>query len=179
MVMVMTALSIVISVVILDLHHHEPNRPVPDWLRRIVFGILSRLMFIDTPYKNEPTSSFFRQKKKNLVKKRMKSSIEGDHESEDINRPKNNSLNDDCLEISLLMKKKFYLFEEILLHLREITAKMRKNIKREQLNEEWKMVAKIIDRFLLLIFLLAIIGLTLSILYIYPKLNHAFDHHVG
>lgn len=176
MVMVMTALSIVISVVILELHHHEPNRPVPNWLRRIVFGVLSKLMFIETPYKNESTSIFFPKRVKNVARKGLKIDIEEIRMFEDVKRQQNCSFIDESLEIAKQLRGKQHVFEEILQHLKEITTKMKKNIKREKLNEEWKMLAKIIDRFLLLIFLLAIIGLTLSILYIYPKLNNAFDH---
>ena len=74
----------------------------------------------------------------------------------------------DDLESVMAPKKKKPLFEEILQHLRDITTKMKRNIRREQIKEEWKMVAKVIDRFLLIIFLLAIIILTSTILYIYP-----------
>ncbi len=47
---------------------------------------------------------------------------------------------------------------------------MKRNIRREEIKEEWKAVAKIVDRFLLIIFVIAIITLTLTILYIYPTL---------
>ena len=84
-------------------------------------------------------------------------------------------LYDDLDSVLVPSKKKKPLFDEILQHLRDITAKMKRNIKREAIQEEWKMVAKVIDRCLLIIFLIAIITLTLSILYIYPivavKLN--------
>ena len=40
MVMVMTVISILISVIVLDLHWHEPTSPVPRWLRRLAFGFM-------------------------------------------------------------------------------------------------------------------------------------------
>ncbi len=46
---------------------------------------------------------------------------------------------------------------------------MRRNIKREEIKEEWKAVAKIVDRFLLIIFVIAIVTLTVVILYVYPE----------
>ncbi len=80
----------------------------------------------------------------------------------------------DDLEAVMAPKKKKPLFEEILQHLRDITGKMKRNIKRDQIKEEWKMVAKIVDRFLLIIFMLAIVSLTVTILYLYPVLATHF-----
>ena len=79
----------------------------------------------------------------------------------------------DDLEAVMAPRKKRPLFDEILQHLRDITTKMKRNIKRDQVKEEWKMVAKIVDRFLLIIFMLAIIMLTVTILYIYPVMASA------
>ncbi len=84
----------------------------------------------------------------------------------------------DDLEAVMAPKKKKPLFEEILQHLREITTKMKRNIKRDQVKEEWKMVAKIVDRFLLIIFMLAIVSLTVTILYLYPVLATHFAEQV-
>jgi nicotinic acetylcholine receptor len=88
----------------------------------------------------------------------------------------------DELECIMAPRKRRPLLDEILQHLRDITSKMKRNIRREQIKEEWKMLAKIIDRFLLVMFLIAITGLTVSILYIYPRLatsdeDWALDHN--
>ncbi len=48
MVMVMTVISILISVVVLDLHWHEPSSPVPKWLRRLAFGFMVRTISLQT-----------------------------------------------------------------------------------------------------------------------------------
>ena len=55
---------------------------------------------------------------------------------------------------------------------------MKRNIKREEVKEEWKAVAKIVDRFLLIIFIIAIVTLTVVILYIYPEVASE-DHADG
>lgn len=173
MVMVMTAFSIVISVIVLDLHHHEPSSPVPRWLRRLVFGFMARILCMKTPYGTE-SSSLFQIAHGRLRHTHVTSAEDCD---EDILEANNiagitavmRGLYDD-LESVMAPKKKKPLFEEILQHLRDITTKMKRNIRREQIKEEWKMVAKVIDRFLLVIFLIAIITLTATILYIYPNL---------
>lgn len=103
-----------------------------------------------------------------------------DESAEDINM--DNGVNHfvktlyEDLEAIMAPKRRMPLFEEILQHLRDITTKMKRNIKREQVKEEWQMLAKVIDRFLLVIFLLVITGLTVSILYLYPKI--ALPAHV-
>ena len=178
--MVMTAFSIVISVIVLDLHHHEPSSPVPRWLRRLVFGFMARLLCMKTPYGTESSSLF------QIAHGRLRQSHVATHQDEcleDEVLEANNiagitavmrGLYDD-LESVMAPKKKKPLFEEILQHLRDITTKMKRNIRREQIKEEWKMVAKVIDRFLLIIFLIAIITLTATILYIYPNLAIHFQ----
>ena len=182
--MVMTAFSIVISVIVLDLHHHEPSSPVPRWVRKMVFGVMAKMLCMKTPYQNESSSLF------QIAHGRLGYGLAGsssrfahnvdDCDEEDVLNENNilglhtlmKGLYDD-LEAVMAPKKKKPLFDEILQHLRDITTKMKRNIKREQVKEEWKMIAKIVDRFLLIIFMFAIIALTLTILYIYPVLATA------
>ncbi len=183
MVMVMTAFSIVISVIVLDLHHHEPSSPVPRWMRRLVFGFMAKLLCMKTPYQNE-SSSLFQIAHGRLrlpgapPPKLVHQNAADDCDDDDLLNENNivglhslmRGLYDD-LEAVMAPKKKKPLFDEILQHLRDITTKMKRNIKREQVQEEWKMVAKIVDRFLLIIFMIAIITLTVTILYIYPVVS--------
>ena len=181
MVMVMTAFSIVISVIVLDLHHHEPSTPVPKWLRRLVFGFMARIVCMRTPYQNE-SSSLFQIAHGTLRHPLHDIDDEEEHRIEENHLPGLTHLMKglyDDLEAVMAPKKKKPLFEEILQHLRDITTKMKRNIKREQIKEEWKMVAKIIDRFLLIVFVLAIVMLTATILYIYPTLAVQFHPERG
>ena len=182
MVMVMTAFSIVISVIVLDLHHHEPSSPVPRWTRKLVFGVMAKILCMKTPYQNE-TSSLFQIAHGRLYgppgTSKFAQNVD-DCDEEDVLNENNimgihtlmRGLYDD-LEAVMAPRKKRPLFDEILQHLRDITTKMKRNIKRDQVKEEWKMVAKIVDRFLLIIFMFAIITLTVTILYIYPVMASA------
>ena len=185
MVMVMTAFSIVISVIVLDLHHHEPSSPVPKWTRRLVFGVMAKVLCMKTPYQNE-SSSLFQIAHGRLYglygpagSSKFAHPVD-DCDEEDVLNENNimglhtlmKGLYDD-LEAVMAPKKKKPLFGEILQHLRDITTKMKRNIKKEQVKEEWKMIAKIVDRFLLIIFMIAIITLTVTILYIYPVMANA------
>lgn len=182
----MTAFSIVISVIVLDLHHHEPTEPPPRWLRYLVFNIMARVTCQRTPYSNE-SSSLFQIAHGRMRQSARQSSNRSNHnhhnsvaeEDEEERIMEENHVTNlhvmmkglyDDLEAVMAPKKKKPLFDEILQHLRDITTKMKRNIKREQIKEEWKMVAKVMDRFLLVVFLIAIVGLTVSILYIYPQI---------
>ena len=190
MVMVMTAVSIVISVIVLDLHHHEPTHPVPRWLRYFVFGTMARIMCMYTPYSSEirvPASmqprfhSSRRRSSSHYSNSRQQSQRKPRCDEEDCLNVEQNGVEginvqvrymyDELDSIVTSQNKKRPVLEEILQHLRDITSKMKKNTRRDQIKEEWKMLAKVIDRFLLVIFLLAITTLSLSILYIYPRLH--------
>ena len=223
MVMVMTAFSIVISVVVLDLHHHEPTYPVPRWLRRLAFGCMARVMCVHTEDMNE-TSNLFqiahgteasvrhtnnsnKMNHKASMKRHCNNSTGHNNvahggsasgtsagmtaaEFEAMDEERMGFINSgdpsgitaafmsgmyDELESIMAPCKKRPLMDEILQHLRTLTNKMKRNIKREQIQEEWKLVAKIIDRFLLIVFLLAIISMTSGILYFYPLIMNHMD----
>ena len=44
MVMAMAACSIIVCVIVLDLHHRNSDTPVPDWVRWLLLGRLSRCL---------------------------------------------------------------------------------------------------------------------------------------
>ena len=184
---------IVISVIVLDLHHHEPTHHVPTWLRAVVFGFMARLLCIYTPYNIEPAkqSSLGRARgssgRSNHVTRDSKrtqnyaydeeqpvlNSISSDMNGVDANCTSSNNVRYLYDELDALAhgRQRTPVLEEVLQHLRGITSKMKSNIRRDGIKQEWQMLAKIIDRFLLVIFLLAITTLTLVILYIYPQVT--------
>ena len=200
MVMVMTAVSIVISVIVLDLHHHEPTHHVPNWLRRLVFGFFARMLCIYTPYtqqllaesKQVNRNASSRYNGNSAARRRNSSRDKCSRNPSSCSRqqrfceeeegmikatPEQNGVDGVNLAVRYLYddletatRAKAPALEEILQHLRGFSAKMKNNIKRDSIKEEWQMLAKVIDRFLLVIFLLAISSLTLIILYIYPQI---------
>jgi len=64
------------------------------------------------------------------------------------------------------------LLSAILTQLRYITADMRRQCKTAQVKDEWKLVAKVIDRLLLLVFIVVISVSTIAILCLYPTLSN-------
>lgn len=176
MVMVMAAVSIFASVVVLDLHHQDSSRAVPRWLRTLVFGYVGRLLCVFNPYRAEclhlsevAAANSWRRKYEGV-------SATVDDGGSVRGAPGGgscrNGLNGmyDELEVLISQRKNVPMIEEILLHLREISAKMRKSIKRDHIKHEWRMLAKIIDRFLMIVFVGTMLILTVSILYIVPRM---------
>ncbi|ELT90136.1 hypothetical protein CAPTEDRAFT_166277 [Capitella teleta] len=198
MVMVMTGCSIVISVIVLDLHHHEAFSPVPVWLKRIVFSCMARMLCMHTPYTDaghQSGSMHIGQTRFNRNSTRsygnhgtlLSAGLTTDDE-ESVNLQQtttqqtqqqqdnvdgmNNVVKGfyDELEALMAPRRKKPILEEMLQHLRDITNKMRKNIKKDHIKSEWKLVAKVLDRFLLILFLVSVSAFTLYILYIYPRI---------
>ena len=181
MIMVMTAISIVISVIVLDLHHHEPTTPVPRWLRKFAYGFAAKILCMKTNYTPEKSHSLYSVTHASSWKRNEHGETleengirEDDRLMHGVNGPMRNLYED--FEFLVSSRKKSLVFEEILQHLRDITGKIKSNVKRENIREEWQTVAKIIDRFLLLIFLIAIVSLTVSILLLYPHFGWKDKH---
>lgn len=185
MVMVMTAISIVICVIVLDLHHHEPTHPVPNWLRRIVFRWMARVLCMRIPFDPQLSQDLDQAARRLFSRsvRRHSSSRAYPGSAEDGGLTDNGGIHEQEMDVAVQYlheeleslveprSRQKPVLEEILDHLREITDKMKRNILREQIKEEWRLVAKVIDRFLLIIFLLAITSLSLGILYIYPQIK--------
>ena len=64
------------------------------------------------------------------------------------------------------------LLSAILAQLRYITADMRRHGRRAEVKDDWKLVAKVIDRLLLVVFIVIITALTVAILCLYPTLSN-------
>ena len=228
MVMVMTAVSIVISVIVLDLHHHEPTHAVPRWLRSLVFGFMARALFMRSVPSRErhsrsnvrryhpPTGTVYNPRAYNAndmrasVKRHSREYgyrhvrsptslsppaykyVTRTDDSAGAHVPPIAEMNGIDAGVAVANTSSRQLIddlesgttqngtsaaapalEEILTHLRGITVKMKLTVRRDAIKEEWQMLAKVIDRFLLVIFLLAITTLTLAILYIYPQIAMA------
>lgn len=204
----MTASSIVVSVLVLDLHHHYPTTPVPPWLKRLAFDLMGRVLRVVTT--QEPDHR----------KQQARSSLELDactatpstnshaqpHHHPQTRFTKGNSTNtsltsslgfvvEDCCseedgeigggrvednavkrlrqiqKITLSGGGEDALCEsltEIRDHLRVLSERLRNRYLRDQVNDEWRLLAKVLDRFFLIFFVVSISALTVCILYVYP-----------
>lgn len=176
--MTMTAMSIFISVMVLNLHHRDPNRPVPPWLRHLSYDVLANIVCarnIPPTYQSGSSSTYQLQE--------MTNRMEGiNSESNDILLQNVQNIDGGRVrgdEWSLVKRNtidKRLLLEEILKHLSQITGKLKDNEEQDSLQGEWKAVAMILDRFFLLIFVLLVVISSLVLLYIYPLSSRIKNH---
>jgi hypothetical protein len=77
-----------------------------------------------------------------------------------------------CDHVQLLLRNggnnKRLVLEEIVRHMRQITSKVKEKEDQDSLKAEWKGVAKILDRFFLLLFILVVFISSLVLLCFYP-----------
>lgn len=212
MVMVMTASSIVASVLVLELHHHDPTTPVPPLIRRVILDTIGRRLCIlasgrrppnrksdhhhnhrhhhnhqnhrpsgtirsnstlpyltstgDDEYQHRPTSSSQYVAADNGVK--------GVAQIRKINTTENVAglmqVNDVAVENNsfVVSSSAISVLNEILANVRFLAFRLRQNGLKNDVRDEWKLVARVFDRLMLLLFVAAICTLTLAILYFYP-----------
>ncbi len=173
----MTATSILICVVVLNLHHRDPNAPVPHWLYKLTYNIMAPLVCM-RGHTNRGQSVY---QLCEFTREYMVGhfSQENQTESDSLNTPVDE--NGLCEQVCYLMKsgKKKILLEEVVKHLRTITAKLKEMDEQENLKTQWKVVAKILDRFFLVVFIIIVIVSSTTLLLIYPLLaqnRHKPDH---
>ena len=169
----MTAMSIFISVVMLNVHHHHPGTPVPKCLRRFVFdGIASVLCMrkhvirYDKQRRHHANGSI-----------RNYSPIPGNvtymdyihNEHADSTETVNPAAGSHTNSVRPVHRpNRTPVHEEIVFHLRTITDKLKQKDGDEHLREEWRTMAKILDRCFLVIFLCLVIVFSFVLLFVYP-----------
>lgn len=213
MVMVMTASSIVASVLVLELHHHDPTTPVPPLLRRIILDTIGRRLCIlasgrrpnrksDPHHQHQHHRQHHQHSRRQSGTMRSNSTLPyltGDDEYQQrrtsssqqqqyvaadngvkgfaqirkINTTENvvglMQVNDVVENNSVAVSSSaISVLNEILVNVRFLAFRLRQNGTKNDVRDEWKLVAKVFDRLMLLLFVAAICTLTLAILYFYP-----------
>lgn len=224
MVMAMTASSVVVSVLVLDLHHHEPSSSVPFWLRRFAFDFMGRFLRVVTTKERDlvaqrarlsssssSSSDFNMTRSKSRIfketaaadaaaateaRRQMRTggrhysannsssaattttglaaeTLEYSEEDGDVERSEDNGVR--CFR---QVKKLAFssveedalseYFREIRQHTRSLTERLKVQSSRDEVKDEWRLLAKVFDRFFLIFFVISISVFTVSILYVYP-----------
>ena len=198
LIMAMTAMSILICVMVLNLHHRDPNAPLPKWLRQMTFDVMAPLVFMTSQTKDRDTALYqlCELKKEFPGLASASASItpgsangNGNNDSgvemtadtqsciEDLERTQRaqrrlsirQRLSEQSTEESCCR-----VWTEVLKHVRVITAKLHENEEQDILKAEWKIAAKILDRFFLGLFVLLVIVSSIVMLYIFPLLGRHF-----
>ena len=200
--MAMTAMSILICVIVLNLHHRDPNSPVPTWLRRLTHRIMAPLVCMQSLTRNVkivsnkscnnvPMSATVYQMhdcSRTGYKMAMHADttvFDGEYSDElnpgnhinSIGKPNSTSHADNGFNRSRShadeedtdnTTQKSPLLEEVVRHLRRMTSKMKEREDQEALKNDWKLAAKILDRFFLVLMTLFALVASVVLLLFYP-----------
>ena len=135
--MAVSGLSLVITIGILNVYHHNPSRPVPSWIRTLILRGLARVLCMHT---DDVTP------KKNIVRP-----VDDVH-VEDLVDDKKPPVPNNAL-----------LPPEILMYVSNLIEKGREADHQDQNREEWIMVGKVLDK-TCLVFFMALITITAAVL---------------
>ena len=178
LIMAMTATSILICVIVLNLHHRDPNAPVPTWLRKLTYNIMAPIVCMRSHTTNCKGQAVYqlceiaRDYAVNLGGLSEPHSADSDSNLQYLPAEENNIGDQHYYMLGRTLGKKRMILEEILKHLRQITAKLKEREEQEALRAEWKVVAKILDRFFLMIFVCIVIISSTTLLFVYPLLGN-------
>ena len=132
--MIITAFSVLTTVVILAVYHHSPNTPVPKWMCMVVFNIIGTILFCHTKEHFQNSSSI------NSVDDMKVTKLEKD------NKLLENTLPHEIMALCNRYLNKYESDEQV-----------------EQNRENWQRVARILDRLFFIVFFIAITVLTLYV----------------
>ena len=185
LIMAMTAMSILICVVVLNIHHRDPCTPVPIWLQRLAYNIMAPIVCMrhvvnargSTVYQLCETSREYQSN--STTKEHQRDPCHTNHgkqyrlSTEQRRGTRETNLDDNglCDQVAQMLRsssRKKMVLEEILKHLKQITSKMKDNDEEDSMKMEWKGVAKILDRFFLMLFVLLVIVSSSVLLFFYP-----------
>ena len=214
--MAMTSMSIVLTVVVLQLHHVGPNqKQVPRWLKRIVIDVIARALcmgsYVDNHYSHKHkvhqrqhqhhsnsdmmTSSSARP---NDIHARTTSSANGRNSArKDSNiscngglnnsghlqlRPllsksnlthhsKASSLNDNAIEAASAAYGDNVVYDKISRQLKILVSNTEVEDDYQDLVNEWRLVAHVMDRLLFWLFLIGALASSISILVLMPMMK--------
>ena len=145
------ALSLLSTVLVLNFHHHSTDKEMPNWVRKVVFGILAKMVCQQNVSAAKGSDVDPMASDKELMK-----SLESVRSSDGLKIDKKSNI-DSMNEMS-----------EILAHLRVITSNIQNKEKDSVILDDWRTAAKIVDRFCFLITCVSTLFFSVLILGLYP-----------
>ncbi|XP_077866466.1 neuronal acetylcholine receptor subunit alpha-10-like [Saccoglossus kowalevskii] len=186
---VMVSLSCVMTIWVLNLHYHDGHtHRVPNWVRKVVFGVLARIMRI----KRADSGSDMSVEAMNSLSRELNSAANNEGMFSN-SHTETNSNRYCCLENGRLIFKSVSSFSkteererlldkhsnpkmfvmsdkterdigEILRHVRHFSQRVLAKEKKNHNLKEWKEIAYIMDRMLLVIFFILFLMVTLTLI---------------
>ena len=161
--MILVTLSIVVTVIVLNIHFRSPlTHKMPPWVRRVFLQVLPKLLWMPRPKNIEPFPVHQRNRMKSPTTSNCLVPLI-DHKREMSTYLVNGGNQDhdhDDTQTSLYPHEIKKAFDG----LKCIAANMRQEDEEKKIKEEWKYVALVIDRLFLYIFTTACIAGTCGII---------------
>lgn len=192
-VMSLTSVSVIMTVLVLNLHHRGPNRQeIPLWMRRIVLGKLRQFFCINNSSSSLVTTNetkFLRSMSLKMtldniaqelqnemqMENGMADTIVTDNQGTTIHSPRDvrfNSLQNENLKRSRTKSNRGHSYsrinDEILQSLRSVIDKHEREDHDYEIIQDWRRVAQVVDRILFWVFFLGTLISTIIVLVICP-----------
>lgn len=165
--MVMVTLSVVVTVVSLNLHFRTPTTHLmPPWVKKVFLQWLPKVLFMRRPLDEQEENEKKRSKK--LKDNKIPLNVHAQRVSRD-GRNHASSGGDDTIQKLYYSPQVVKAFENICF----IAELLKKKDRDDKIDEDWKYVAMVLDRLFLLIFSIACFIGTVTILLDAPTLSDA------
>lgn len=182
-VMLMTSISVVMTVMVLNFHHRGPfDRPVPEWIRVLVLQKLRSFlkMHLQYPLNNNGAMLVSNGLVRKLSTKKARGLVSDNRFEEqffplqetDFISADGRSTTTRKSRRSIDMQTRLYRTLQALLKRQEADAVC------QMLASEWREVARVIDRLLFWIFLICTVIITIVLLVIIPVTHRSTDDFV-
>jgi nicotinic acetylcholine receptor len=166
--MILVTLSIVVTVIVLNIHFRSPlTHKMPPWVRRVFLQVLPKLLWMRRPKIIDP----FPIQQKNRIKKPTTSNTPVKRQistrlgnGTNFDRDLIEKLDDENQSTSSSSSLYPHEIKKAFDGLKCIAAHMRQEDEEKKIKEEWKYVALVIDRLFLYIFTTACIAGTCGII---------------
>ncbi|EGT43469.1 hypothetical protein CAEBREN_13737 [Caenorhabditis brenneri] len=162
--MVMVTLSVVVTVVSLNLHFRTPTTHLmPNWVKKVFLKWLPKLLFMRRPIDDYEEKIDDKKKPKDG---KIALNVHAHRVSKDVGHKLKNATIDDTIQKMYYSPPVVKAFENICF----IAELLKKKDRDDKIDEDWKYVAMVLDRLFLLIFSIACFVGTVIILLRAPTL---------
>ena len=158
-VLTLTSLSLITTVLVVNIHHRQPPVSMPRALRFLVFRIIARVVCL-----HKQVSTTMSQ---NEVKP-SDQPIANENSSISIDTTRSNKMNNVRMERASLEGKLEAFQEDMLCALKQLFDERARRETEDSGSDQWKLLAKILDRLFLILFLISVVVVNVVLIGIYP-----------
>ncbi|XP_074650363.1 neuronal acetylcholine receptor subunit alpha-10-like [Tubulanus polymorphus] len=176
--MAMTSLSIILTVFVLQLHHVGPHqKPVPKWVRFFMFKILAKMLFIKlntracAPGYHRSSVKEYRDHTDGRVREDICLTTFREPVVVDNCNGRVSPIRLSYDRVENGTEPGSVTFDKISKHLKLLVAKQNYDDTFQEITNDWRLVAHVMDRFLFWIFLLTAFMSSIAILVIRPLMK--------